>query len=116
MVDSVSVQMLRGDAAAHLIPARTQMPRGPPVTSPSATPVSSDPRDPGFGQGAFRAFDVTATVYLLRGAELPTTAEEWFAMVDRMGTALQSVVERRYPLAGDVVEQRRRLGVGPRYG
>ena len=73
-------------------------------------------RNPAFGEGAFRAFDVTATVYLPRGVPLPTTAQEWFEMVDRMGSSLQSVIERRYPLADDIVQQRHRLGAGPFYG
>lgn len=71
---------------------------------------------PSYGVGFFRMFDVTATVYLPRHAKLPTTANEWFEIVNSMGSSLESVVERRYPLANDVVEMRKKLGVYPRYG
>jgi hypothetical protein len=62
-----------------------------------------------------RLFELTIGVYLPEGAPLPVTFQDW---IDRMNvcggataTYLERVVERRYPLADDVVERRRELGV-----
>lgn len=71
----------------------------------------------------FRLFDLTISVYLPREAPLPETFNDWLVRafgreaVNEMGaltTTLQGVVERRYPLAEDVVE-RRRGTTRPRY-
>lgn len=78
--------------------------------------TNEEARDPAFGPGFFRAFQVTATVYLPRGAPLPTTANEWFDMVNSPGSGLDGVVERRFPLCDDIVDMRKRLGHGPVYG
>lgn len=72
-------------------------------------------RQPEFGPGFFRAFEVTATVYLPRGAELPVYAADWFEMVNRMGSSLERVVEIRYPLCDDIVGQRAKGMQGPVY-